>query len=76
LLPLVTASLHESPTPSQHSVEGSSSLEVDIGRLSSVDSLITIPGVTGGSYLALLFSPLLLFFQDPALKASSQLPYR
>ena len=46
--PLVTASLHESPSPSQHSVEANS-LEVVVGRLCSVDSPITIPGVTGGS---------------------------
>ena len=40
-------SLHESPTPSQHSVEGPTSLEVATGRLSSVDSPIAIPGVRG-----------------------------
>jgi len=44
----VTASLHESPTPNQHSAEGPTSLEVLAGRLSSVDSLIAIPRVTGG----------------------------
>jgi len=46
--PPVAASLHESPTPSQHSVEGMTSLEVAIGGLSSVDSSIAILGVTGG----------------------------
>jgi len=36
-------------TPSQHLVEGATSLEVAAGRLSSVDSPIAIPGVAGGS---------------------------
>jgi len=45
--PLVTTSLHESPTPSQHSVKGPTSLEVDAGRLSSIDSPIAIPRVSG-----------------------------
>ena len=47
--PLVTASLHESPTPSQHSVERATFIEVAAGRLCSVDSPIAIPGVTRGS---------------------------
>ena len=42
------ASLHESRTPSQYSVEGPTSPEVATERLFSVDSLIAIPGVTGG----------------------------
>ena len=42
----VTTSLHESPTTSQHSAEGMTSLEVAARRLSSVSSLIPIPGVT------------------------------
>jgi len=46
--PPITASLHESPTPSKHSVKGLTSLEVATGRLSSADSPIAIPGVTGG----------------------------
>ena len=45
----VTTSLHESPTTSQHSVEGSTSLEVAVRRLSGVDSLISILGVSGFS---------------------------
>jgi len=44
----LTASLHESPTPSQHSVEGMTSLDVAVGRLLSIDSPIVIPGVTRG----------------------------
>jgi len=47
----VTASLHESPTPSQHSVEGPTSIEVAAERLSSVDSPIAIPGGGAGSSL-------------------------
>ena len=53
----ITASLHESPNPSHHLVEGPTSLEVAAGRLSSVDSPIAILGVTGGKsapFIALL----------------------
>ena len=46
--PPITASLHESPTPNQHSVEGPTSLEIAVGRLASVNSPIAIPGITGG----------------------------
>jgi len=46
--PPVTASLDELPTPSQHLVEGLTSLEVAAGRLAIVDSLIAIPEITGG----------------------------
>ena len=59
--PYVIASLHESPTLSQHSVEGLVSLEVAVGRLSSVDSPIAIPGLLVSSQLALLLSLLLDF---------------
>jgi len=47
--PPVTTSLHKSPTPSQHLVEGPTTLEVAAGRLSSVDSSIVIPGLLGGN---------------------------
>jgi len=47
--PPVMASLHESPTSSQHSIEGSHSLKVATRRLPSVDSPIAILGVTGGN---------------------------
>ena len=47
--PPIMTSLYESPTPSQHSVEGPTSLKVAAGRLSSVEAPIVIPGVTGGS---------------------------
>jgi len=43
----VITSLHGSPTTSQHSIKGSTSLEVAARRLSSVDSSIVIPRVTG-----------------------------
>jgi len=46
--PPVTTCSYESPTPSQRSVEGPTSLEVAPRRLSSVDSLIAIFGVTWG----------------------------
>jgi len=46
--PPITASLHESPTPNQLSVEGLTSLEIAVGRLASVNSPIAIPGITGG----------------------------
>ena len=73
---LVTTSLHESTTPSQHSVEGPTSLEVDAGILSSVDSPIASPGVTGEQSPSLLLSLLLLFVQDPTLRVLSRLQYR
>ena len=41
------ASLHESPTPSQHSVERLTALAMTARRLSRVDSPIAFPGVTG-----------------------------
>jgi len=42
----VITSLHESPTTNQHSVEGLTSPEVVVKRLSSVNSPIAIPRVT------------------------------
>jgi len=59
--PPVMVSLHESPTPSQHSIETPTFLEVAVGRLSSVDSPIAIPGLLVSSQLALLLSLLLDF---------------
>ena len=46
--PPTTISLQESPTPSQDSVEGLTSLDVAARRLASIDSPIAILGITGG----------------------------
>jgi len=63
--PPVTASLRESPTPSQHSVEGLTSLKVAIGRLCSVDSPIAILGLTGGQLASSIAFPSTSFFPGP-----------
>jgi len=60
--PPVTASLHDSPTLSQHSVQGPTSLEVAAGRLSSVDSPIAIPRLTGGQSSRSIALPATSFF--------------
>ena len=57
----ITASLHESPTTSQYSIEGQTSLEVATRRLSTVDSLITIPGVTGAQLVCTIAPPTTYF---------------
>jgi len=63
--PLVTASLHESPTRSQHLVKGSTSLEVAAGRLSSVDSPVAIPRVIGGKLAHYIALPTTTFCPGP-----------
>jgi len=60
--PPVTASLHESPTPSQHSIEGPTSLKVVVGRLSSIDSPIAILRVTRGQLGCSIALPTTSFF--------------
>jgi len=72
----VMASLHESPTPKQHSVEGQTFLEVAARTLSSVDFSYCYSRVTRGSQFTLLLPPLLPFGQDLALRALSRLRYR
>jgi len=69
----VMASLYELPTSSQHSIKGPTCLEVAAKRLTSVDSLIAIPKVTGGQSTHTIAPLQLLFSQDQALRALSLL---
>jgi len=61
----VMASLHESPTTNQHSVEGLTSLQLGMRRLSSVDSPVAITKVTKARSVCTIPPPITSFCPGP-----------
>ena len=66
--PPAIASLHESITPSQHSVEGPTFIEVTVGRLVSIDSPIAIPGIIRGQSACSTTPPTTSFCLGPCIQ--------